>query len=100
MESKVLHKQIDLIKYPIITEKSTRLFENNQYTFIVDKKSRKSDIKKAIEYLFQVDVVKVNICVLPKKKKRLNKYVGYRPLYKKAIIKLAKDNNIDLFTNV
>ena len=58
-----------IIKYPIITDKATRLLENNQYSFIVDRYSNKINIKTAIEYLFNVKVIKVNTCRLPRKKK-------------------------------
>ena len=51
---------VDLIKYPIITDKATKLLEINQYTFAVDLKSNKLEIKTAIEYLFNVTVLNVN----------------------------------------
>ena len=92
-----LHNQLDFIKYPIITEKSTGLFENNQYTFIVDRRINKVNIKAAIEYLFGVRVIKVNTCLLPKKQKRIGKFRGYKTTYKKAIIKLEKGNKIEVF---
>ena len=72
-----------IIKYPIITDKATRLLENNQYSFIVDRYSNKLLIKEAIEYLFNVKVIKVNTCRLPRKKKRVGKYIGWKPQYKK-----------------
>lgn len=87
-----------VIKYPIITDKSTRLLENNQYSFIVDRNSDKIIIKNTIEYLFNVKVIKVNTCCLPRKKKRVGKYIGWKPQYKKAIVSLAKGDLIDLFT--
>ena len=87
----------DIIKYPIVTEKSTRLLENNQYSFIVNPSSNKITIKEAIEYLFNVRVKKVNTCNLPKKKKSLGKYTGYKPCYKKAIITLIDNDTINLF---
>ena len=87
-----------IIKYPIITDKATRLLENNQYSFIVDRYSNKLLIKEAIEYLFNVKVIKVNTCRLPRKKKRVGKYIGWKPQYKKAIISLAEGNVINLFT--
>lgn len=90
------HQQI--IKYPIITDKATRLLENNQYTFIVDRYSTKSTIKSAIEHLFDVEVIKINTCHLPKKKKRVGKYIGSKPSYKKAVITLSEGNVINLFT--
>jgi len=87
-----------IIKYPIITDKATRLLENNQYSFIVDRYSDKITIKLAIEYLFNVKVVKVNTCRLPRKKKRVGKYIGWKPQYKKAIVSLAEGDIINLFT--
>jgi len=87
-----------IIKYPIITDKATRLLENNQYSFIVDRYSDKITIKTAIEYLFNVKVVKVNTCRLPRKKKRVGKYIGWKPQYKKAIVSLQEGDVINLFT--
>jgi large subunit ribosomal protein L23 len=73
-----------IVKYPIITDKATRLLENNQYSFVVDRYSDKTRIKAAIEYLFNVKVVKINTCRLPRKKKRVGKYLGWKPQYKKS----------------
>jgi large subunit ribosomal protein L23 len=87
-----------VIKYPIITDKATRLLENNQYSFIVDPFSDKITIKAAIEYLFNVKVVKVNTCHLPRKKKRVGKYIGWKPQYKKAVVTLSEGDVINLFT--
>lgn len=87
-----------IVKYPLITDKSTRLLENNQYSFIVDRYSDKITIKNAIEYLFKVKVIKVNTCRLPRKKKRVGKYTGWKPQYKKAIVSLAEGDVINLFT--
>ena len=87
-----------IIKYPIITDKATRLLENNQYSFIVDRYSDKITIKTAIECLFNVKVIKVNTCRLPRKKKRVGKYIGWKPQYKKAIVSLAEGDVINLFT--
>jgi len=91
------HAQV--IKYPIITDKATRLLENNQYSFIVDRSSDKITIKSAIEYLFNVKVVKINTCCLPRKKKRVGKYIGWKPQYKKAIVTLSEGDVINLFTD-
>ena len=93
-----IDSKAQIIKYPIITDKSTRLLENNQYSFIVDRYSDKLTIKTAIEYLFNVKVVKVNTCRLPRKKKRVGKYIGWKPQYKKAIVSLAEGDTINLFT--
>ena len=87
-----------VIKYPIITDKATRLLENNQYSFVVDPQSDKITIKAAIEYLFNVKVIKVNTFHLPRKKKRVGKYMGWKPQYKKAIVTLSEGDVINLFT--
>ena len=87
----------DIIKYPIITDKATRLLENNQYSFIVNPSSDKPTIKAAIEYLFNVKVAKVHTCQLPRKKKRIGKYLGWKSQYKKAIVTLADGDTINLF---
>jgi len=88
-----------IIKYPIITDKATRLLENNQYSFIVDRYSDKIKIKAAVENLFKVKVIKINTCLLPRKKKRVGKYIGWKPQYKKAIVTLSQGDVINLFTN-
>ena len=89
---------IDLIKYPIITDKATRLLELNQYTFATDIKANKDQIKDAIEYLFQVKVSAVNTYHAPMKKKRIGKFMGQKTRYKRAIITLESGNSIDLFS--
>ena len=91
-------KYYDIIKAPIITEQTSKLIETeNSYTFEVDKKANKIEIKKAIEAVFGVKVVRVNtINVLPKFK-RMGKYEGYKNAYKKAIVKLADGQKIDKF---
>lgn len=96
--SDVSRSNAQVIKYPIITDKATRLLENNQYSFIVDRYSDKITIKSAIEYLFNVKVIKVNTCRLPRKQKRVGKYIGWKPNYKKAIVSLAEGDVINLFT--
>ena len=89
---------VQIIKYPIITDKATRLLEKNQYSFIVDRSSDKITIKAAIEYVFNVKVIKINTCRLPRKKKRVGKYIGWKPQYKKAIVTLSEGDVINLFT--
>lgn len=90
---------IHIVKYPIITDKATRLLENNQYSFVVDRYSDKIEIKEAIENLFGVKVTKVNTCRLPRKKKRVGKYIGWKPQYKKAVVTLSEGDVINLFTD-
>ena len=90
---------LDLVKYPILTEKTSRLIEQNQYSFAVDKKADKVSIKIAIEQLFDVKVVSVNTANLPLKKRRVGKFIGKKPQNKKAIVTLAPENSITFFEN-
>ncbi|YAI81575.1 MAG: 50S ribosomal protein L23 [cyanobacterium endosymbiont of Rhopalodia sterrenbergii] len=90
----------DLILKPIVTEKATLLLEDNKYVFEVALKSTKSQIKAAIESLFEVSVLKVNTARPPRKKKRVGKFVGYKPLYKRAIVTLQEGDSIVLFPDV
>ena len=90
---------IEIVKYPIITDKATRLLENNQYSFVVNRYSAKIEIKEAIETLFDVKVIKINTCLLPRKKKRVGRYIGWKPQYKKAIVTLSEGDVINLFTD-
>jgi large subunit ribosomal protein L23 len=94
------YKNIDLIKYPLITDKTTRLLNNNQYTFIVDLKISKTDIKEALEFLFNVRIIKVNTLHLSIKKRQVGKFNGAKSQYKKAIVKLAKGYTIKLFPQI
>ena len=95
---KISLKDIDIIKYPLVTDKAIRLTEKNQYSFIVNLNSEKSKIKAAIENLFHVKVIKINTCRLPRKKKRVGKYIGWKSHYKKAIVTLFENDTINLFT--
>ena len=88
---------IDLIKYPVLTEKSVRLIENNQYTFDVELKLNKIQIKKLIESLFEVKVIAVNTHIPPRKKKRLGISQGCRVRYKRVIITIKSGQSIPLF---
>lgn len=91
-------KYYEIIKAPIITEQSMKLIESqNKYTFKVDKKANKVEIKKAIEAIFSVDVLRVNtVNVLPKAKK-VGKYEGFKSAYKKAVVQLPEGQKIDAF---
>ena len=89
--------KIDIIKYPIITDKTTKSLENNVYCFKVVKASKKHEIKAAIENIFNVKVENVNTINIPPKKKTLGKFRGRITQYKKAIVKLNKEYKINLF---
>jgi large subunit ribosomal protein L23 len=90
----------DLVLRPIVTEKATLLLEQNKYVFEVILKATKPEIKAAIESLFEVKVTSVNTIRPPRKKRRVGKFVGYKPQYKRAIITLRVGDSITLFPEV
>jgi large subunit ribosomal protein L23 len=90
----------DLILKPIVSEKATILLEDNKYVFDVALKATKIDVKAAIESLFDVKVVKVNTSRPPRKKKRVGRFVGFKPQYKRAVVTLAQGDTITLFPEV
>ncbi len=91
-------KAFDIIQGPIITEKSMKLKDDfNKYTFKVAKNANKIEIKNAVEEIFKVKVLSVNTMNCLPKRKRVGQHVGYAPAYKKAIVKLEKDNKIAAF---
>lgn len=87
----------DVIKAPIITEKSNDLAQNNNtIVFSVDVKANKTQIKQAVEKIFNVKVEKVNTVNVKPKKKRVGRYVGKTNRVKKAIVKLCEGSSIEL----
>lgn len=87
---------IDLVKYPVITEKTyIALFKNRQYTFDVDVRLNKTQIKKLFENLFSVNVIAINTHIPPRKKIRVGIAQGFRPRYKRAIITLKEGQSIN-----
>ena len=91
---------IDSIRQPIITEKATILSEQNKTVFKVHSGANKRSIKKNIEKLFKVNVIKVNIINQKRKKKIKQGKPSVKPGYKKAIITLKKGQSIDLTTGI
>jgi large subunit ribosomal protein L23 len=85
---------LNLIKYPLSTEKSINLYKSRQYTFIVSKELTKDQIKFVIEKIFNVKIQAVNTCILPTKKKRVGQFIGKKTNYKKAYITLKEGNTI------
>ena len=88
---------LDLLNKPILTDKTTRLLEENQYSFTVKQGANKSQIKNAIEQAFNVKVIKVNTMNQAIKKRTVGKFTGHKTLYKKAIVKLHPEDQITLF---
>ena len=87
----------DIIKAPIITEKSSDLAQKeNTYVFSVSVKANKTEIKEAIGKLFNVKVESVNTVNVRPRKKRVGKYTGYTNKVKKAYVKLQEGSSIEL----
>ena len=86
----------DIIKAPIITEKSSALAANNVITFSVATNANKTQIKQAIESIFNVKVESVNTINVKPKKKRVGRYMGKTSKVKKAIVKLKEGSSIEL----
>lgn len=82
----------DIIRRPVITEKSTDLMERNKYVFEVDLRANKTEIKQAIEHIFSVKVVNVNTIRMPAKPKRYGRFNGYTSVWRKAIVTLSADS--------
>ena len=98
-------KLADVLVRPVMTEKVNIQMEGNgRYTFVVDKKANKLEIKKAVEDFYGVTVAEVNTMVMPgKNKTRFTKagfISGRKPSYKKAVITLAEGESIDLYANI
>ena len=87
----------DIIIKPIISEKSVEQMEQNKYTFKVDKKANKIDIKQAVEAIFKVKVTDVKTMNVKGKLKRLGRYQGRTPDWKKATVTLQEGDKIEIF---
>ncbi len=88
----------DIIFQPVVSEKSYDLVsDNNSYTFIVDRRSNKTEIKQAIQQIFDVKVVSVNTMNRQGKKKRTGWTIGKRKDTKRAVVTLADGDSIDVF---
>ena len=91
---------LDSIKSPVITEKATTLSDQNKVVFKVHKNASKNSIKKSIEKIFKVKVVKINTIKKKSKNKIVRNKYSKKKGFKKAIITLKKGQNIDLSTGV
>ena len=91
----------DIIKRPIITERTSDLMENKKYVFEVDPRVNKIEIKQAVESIFKVKVIAVNTMNMQGKPKRYGRYSGYRSDWKKAIVTLSPESKpLEFFESV
>ncbi len=98
-QGKTLSKMMGVLRRPKITEKAAVLAESNFYVFELEPTANKIEVKKAIKDYFNVDVEKVTIINLPRKKVQKGKIVGYKGGCKKAIVKVKKGQKIDIIEN-
>lgn len=89
-------KYLDIIKAPVVTEKSMIASQNGEYIFKVDHRASKTEIKNAVEKIFNVKVVSISTINVKPKRKRFGRFTGLTNRYKKAIIKLQDGQNIEL----
>ena len=87
----------DIIYRPVISEKTYGLLDENKYTFVVDRRPNKTQIRQAIETIFDVTVTNVNTLNRAGKRKRRGLIVGKRPDVKRAIVTVADGDEIELF---
>jgi large subunit ribosomal protein L23 len=90
----------EVLRKPLVTEKSTRLSESNKYVFEVDKKASKDQIKQAVEVAFKVGVTGVNIIRVPGETKRAGRRAVTRQSWKKAVVTLKEGDKIQYFEGV
>ena len=91
-----LHPGQVLLK-PVISEKSYEQIAQNQYTFKVHKDAHKTQVRQAVEQLFDVKVERVNIVKVQSKPKRRGRFLGTKPGWKKAVVQLRKGDSIEIF---
>ncbi len=91
----------EVIRRPLVTEKSNiGREEQNVVTLAVDPRANKHDVRRAVEELFNVDVLDVHTMRMPRKTRRVGKFVGRKPEWKKAIVRLAEGQTIEFFEGV
>jgi large subunit ribosomal protein L23 len=91
----------DVILRPVTTEKSTLAREfSNVVTLAVDPRAGKHDIKNAVEQLFSVKVLDVRTMRMPRKTRRVGKFIGAKREWKKAVVRLAEGQSIEFFEGV
>ena len=85
-----------LVKNPIISEKAHDMSALGKYVFLVDKKANSPEVKKVIENVYKVNIVKLNVLNVKPKKRRLGRSIGVKPGYKKVIVTLKEGQKLDV----
>ncbi|GAB2914609.1 50S ribosomal protein L23 [Streptomyces mayteni] len=97
ISSKEFTSPHDVLKKPVVSEKSYALLDENKYTFVVDPRANKTQIKQAVQAVFSVKVVSVHTINRQGKRKRTKTGYGKRADTKRAIVTLAEGDSIDIF---
>jgi len=97
MRDDTRHQYADIIRRPLLTEKAIKMLEEGKYLFEVPPKANKIEIRQAISSLFSVTVTKVNTMNPPLKRRRVGRFAGVKPTYKRAVITLQEGDSIPLF---
>jgi len=100
VNEKISEKDYQILIEPWITEKSHQLIAVNKYIFKIFKDANKIKVKRTIENLYNVKVIKVNIVNIPKKKRIYGRTKGWKSGFKKAVITLKEGSKIELFEGV
>lgn len=87
----------DILIRPVITEKSSHMMAEDKYVFKVPEKASKTDVKTAVEEIFKVKVKSVNTMKVPGKPRRMGRFAGRKPSWKKAVVTLEPGQKISLF---
>jgi large subunit ribosomal protein L23 len=91
----------EVIRKPLVTEKSSiGREEQNLVTLAVDPRANKHDIARAVEELFDVSVLEVRTMRMPRKSRRVGRFLGRKPEWKKAMVRLAEGQSIEFFEGV
>lgn len=86
----------DIVKEPHISEKGTNLGQENKYVFKIQNNTNKPEIKKAVEGIYGVDVLSVNVIKIPRKKRRMGKTEGFKKGYVKAVVTIKEGQKIEI----
>ncbi len=90
----------DIILSPVVSEKSYAAVQNKRYSFFVDIRAKKGEIKRAIEEIFKVKVLKISTINIKPKPRRLGRSLGTSSRKKRAVVTLSKKDKIDFFESV
>ena len=90
----------DVLRRPIISEKGTMQLAQNKYTFEVDVRANKEQVREAVEKVFKVDVTDVNVSIVPGKRRRVGRHHAMTAEWKKAIVSVKEGQRIDVFEGV